>query len=100
MGLAAQGRPRNAWRMRARGMLEHKPCDSSFCLTRGQRSSDRSVPRCPTGAGKAVHYTLGQWPKLIRYLSLLFAQLPYARTVEDFEALLPWNVKTTLPLIS
>jgi transposase len=30
------------------------------------------------------------------YLSLLFAQLPYAKTVEDFETLLPWNVKTTL----
>jgi hypothetical protein len=100
-----------------------------------------------------VHYTLGQWPKLIRfleygdipldnnrcenatrpfvvgrkgwmfsdtvkgaitsanlfsivetakangvephaYLSLLFAQLPYANTVGDFEALLPWNFKT------
>lgn len=103
--------------------------------------------------GKAVHYTLGQWPKLtvflshgevpldnnrcensIRpfvvgrkgwlfsdtikgaiasanlyslvetakangvephaYLSLLFAQLPHANTVENFEALLPWNFKT------
>ena len=106
--------------------------------------------------GKAVHYTLGQWPKLttflkhgevpldnnrcenaIRpfvigrkgwlfsdtvkgavasanlyslvetakangiephaYLSLLFTRLPYATTVEDFEALLPWNVKAALP---
>jgi transposase len=106
--------------------------------------------------GKAVHYALGQWPKLttflehgevpldnnrcenaIRpfvlgrkgwlfsdtvkgavasanlfsivetakangvephaYLSLLFAQLPYAKTVEDFEMLLPWNVKSALP---
>jgi transposase len=106
--------------------------------------------------GNAVHYTLGQWPKLttflkhgevpldnnrcenaIRpfvigrkgwlfsdtvkgalasanlyslvetakansiephaYLSLLFAQLPYAQRVEDFEALLPWNVKASLP---
>jgi hypothetical protein len=105
--------------------------------------------------GKAVHYTLGQWPKLttflmhgeapldnnrcenaIRpfvvgrkgwlfsdtvpgavasanlysivetakangvephaYLSLLFARLPHATTVEDFEALLPWNVKAEL----
>jgi hypothetical protein len=27
------------------------------------------------------------------YLSHLFAQLPLASTVEDFEALLPWNVK-------
>ena len=30
------------------------------------------------------------------YLSLLFAQLPCAKTVEDFETLLQWNVKTTL----
>ena len=30
------------------------------------------------------------------YLSLLFAQLPYAKTVEDFEALLPWRVRTAL----
>lgn len=100
--------------------------------------------------GKAIHYTLGQWPKLTRflshgevpldnnrcenairpfvvgrkswlfsdtvkgatasanlysivetakanavephaYLSTLFERLPYAKTVEDFEALLPWN---------
>lgn len=106
--------------------------------------------------GKAVHYTLGQWPKLITflkhgdvpldnnrcenairpfvigrkgwlfsetvkgavasanlyslvetakangvepqaYLSLLFARLPDAKTVEDFEALLPWKVKAALP---
>jgi transposase len=105
--------------------------------------------------GKAVHYSLGQWRKLIvflehgevpldnnrcenairpfvlgrkgwlfsdtvkgaiasanlfsivesakanglephAYLSLLFAQLPHARTVEDFEMLLPWNAKTAL----
>jgi hypothetical protein len=31
------------------------------------------------------------------YLSLLFAQLPDAKTVEDFETLLPWNVKAALP---
>ena len=31
------------------------------------------------------------------YLSHLFAQLPLASTVEDFEALLPWNVKAALP---
>jgi transposase len=30
------------------------------------------------------------------YLSLLFTQLPYAKTIENFEALLPWNVKPTL----
>jgi Transposase IS66 family/IS66 C-terminal element len=31
------------------------------------------------------------------FLSHLFAQLPLASTVEDFEALLPWNVKAALP---
>ena len=30
------------------------------------------------------------------YLSLLFAQLPFAKSVEDFEALLPWNVKAAV----
>lgn len=106
--------------------------------------------------GKAIYYTLGQWPKLtvflkrgevpldnnrcenaIRpfvigrkgwlfndtvkgarasaslyslvetskangvephaYLTHLYTKLPYARTVEDFEALLPWNVKAAGP---
>ena len=107
--------------------------------------------------GKALYYTLGQWPKLtvflthpevpldnnrcenaIRpfvigrkgwlfsntvkgavasanlyslvetskangiephaYLTHLFTRLPYAKTVEDFDALLPWNVKAVLPV--
>ena len=30
------------------------------------------------------------------YLSTVFERLPYAKTVEDFEALLPWNVKSGL----
>jgi transposase len=30
------------------------------------------------------------------YLSLLFARLSYAKTLEEFEALLPWNAKATL----
>ena len=106
--------------------------------------------------GKAVYYTLGQWPKLTKflqhgevpldnnrcenairpfvvgrkgwlfsdtvkgavasanlyslvetakangvephaYLSHLFEKVPYAKGVEDFEALLPWNVKHALP---
>jgi transposase len=106
--------------------------------------------------GRAIHYTLGQWPKLttfltqgevpldnnrcenaIRpfvvgrkgwlfsdtvkgavasanlyslvetakannvephaYLSLLFERLPHAKTVADFETLLPWNLKASLP---
>jgi hypothetical protein len=30
------------------------------------------------------------------YLSLLFERLPHAKTVEDFETLLPWNLQTSL----
>lgn len=30
------------------------------------------------------------------YLSLIFTRLPTLSTVEDYEALLPWNVKTEL----
>lgn len=106
--------------------------------------------------GKAVHYALGQWPKLVRfldhavipldnnraenairpfvmgrkawlfaatpngavasarlyslvetakanglephaYLTHLFNELPKAKTVEEIEALLPWNVKAVIP---
>src|SRR6185312_10563615 len=31
------------------------------------------------------------------YLTRLFTQLPLAKTVEDFEALLPWNTKSSSP---
>jgi hypothetical protein len=31
------------------------------------------------------------------YLTRLFTQLPLAKTVEDFEALLPWNTKASSP---
>ncbi len=30
------------------------------------------------------------------YLSLLFERLPHAKTLDDFEAMLPWNVKVEL----
>jgi hypothetical protein len=30
------------------------------------------------------------------YLSRLFARLPHLRTVDDFESILPWNVKVPL----
>ena len=33
------------------------------------------------------------------YLSLLFSQIPYAKTVQDFEGLLPWNNKAILPAV-
>ncbi len=32
----------------------------------------------------------------LEYLTYLYTQLPAATTVEQFEALLPWNVKETL----
>ena len=53
----------------------------------------------PAGANaSALHYSLIETAKFHRlkpykYLNTLFKALPYAKTVEDIEALLPWNVK-------
>lgn len=53
----------------------------------------------PKGAdASAVHYSLIETAKLhglepYQYLSSIFKALPYAETVEDIEALLPWNFK-------
>lgn len=53
----------------------------------------------PAGANaSAVHYGLIETAKLhglepYKYLNTLFKALPYAKTVEDIEALLPWNIK-------
>jgi transposase len=53
----------------------------------------------PAGANaSAVHYSLIETAKLhnlepYQYLNTIFKALPYAKTVEDIEALLPWNVK-------
>lgn len=53
----------------------------------------------PAGAdASAVHYSLIQTAKLhglepYAYLNSVFTALPYAETVEDIEALLPWNFK-------
>ena len=53
----------------------------------------------PAGAhASAVHYSLIETAKLHRlepyhYLNSIFKALPYAKTVEDIEALLPWNFK-------
>jgi hypothetical protein len=33
------------------------------------------------------------------YLARLFAELPFASTVEHFESLLPWNVATISPRV-
>lgn len=32
------------------------------------------------------------------YLSTVFERLPHAKTVEDFESLLPWNMKAAIGL--
>ncbi len=56
----------------------------------------------PAGANaSAVHYSLIETAKLHKlepydYLNTIFKALPYAKSVEDIEALLPWNYKTQL----
>ena len=58
----------------------------------------------PAGAdASAVHYSLIETAKLnglepYAYLNYVFKKLPYAETVEDIEALLPWHVKTNKTL--
>ena len=53
----------------------------------------------PAGANaSAIHYSLIETSKLhelepYEYINTVFKALPYAKTVEDIEALLPWNVK-------
>ncbi len=53
----------------------------------------------PKGAhASAVHYSLVETAKAnglepYQYLREVFSRLPYAETVEDLEALLPWNIK-------
>lgn len=53
----------------------------------------------PAGAdASGVHYSLIETAKLhglepYQYLNAVFKALPYAKTVEDIEKLLPWNVK-------
>lgn len=56
----------------------------------------------PKGAkASATHYTLIETAKAnglepYQYLKAVFTKLPYAETVEDIEALLPWNFKKSL----
>jgi len=58
----------------------------------------------PAGAdASAVHYSLIQTARLnglepYAYLNYVFKKLPYAETVEDIEALLPWHVKANKAL--
>ena len=40
--------------------------------------------------GKAVNYLASNWSRLVRHV---LERLPHARSVEDDEALLPWNCK-------
>lgn len=60
----------------------------------------------PAGAdASAVHYSLIETAKLnglepYAYLNYVFKKLPYAETVEDIEALLPWHVKANNALIT
>jgi hypothetical protein len=60
----------------------------------------------PAGAdASAVHYSLIQTAKLqglepYAYLNYVFKALPYAQTVEDIEALLPWNIKANNVLVT
>ena len=60
----------------------------------------------PAGAdASAVHYSLIQTARLnglepYAYLNYVFKKLPYAETVEDIEALLPWHVKANNALIT
>ena len=60
---------------------------------------------CDTQAGaqaSAALYSLVVTAKAnglnpFEYLRYVFEKIPLAKTVEDFEALLPWNVKKVLP---
>jgi transposase len=159
-------------------LIEHTLWDREHPVTPARRLEVRSMRSAPimtrlhawlealssqvlpeSRLGKAVHYTLGQWPKLttflshgevpidnnrcenaIRpfvlgrkgwlfsdtvhgavasanlyslvetakangvephaYLSRLFARLPHLTTVEDYEAMLPWNIKPALASIA
>ncbi|MFT6331024.1 MAG: hypothetical protein ACJAYN_002973 [Bermanella sp.] len=59
----------------------------------------------PAGANaSAAHYSLIQTAKLhglepYAYLNAIFKAIPYAETVEDIEALLPWNYKRSITTI-
>ena len=44
--------------------------------------------------GEALAYLDKYWPKLVRYLER--GDLPAVKTVEDIEALLPWNLEPNM----
>jgi hypothetical protein len=68
------------WRDRARG------CDFQFAdIVSGARASAHMYSLVQTARANDLEpYT---------YLCRLFAELPVAQTVEQIEALLPWNIK-------
>jgi hypothetical protein len=59
----------------------------------------------PAGANaSAAHYSLIQTAKLhglepYTYLNSIFKAIPYAETVEDIEALLPWNYMRSITTV-
>ena len=59
----------------------------------------------PAGANaSAAHYSLIETARLhgiepYAYLNTIFKAIPYAKTVEDFEALLPWNYKRSITTV-
>lgn len=59
----------------------------------------------PAGANaSAAHYSLIETARLhgiepYAYLNTIFKAIPYAETVEDFEALLPWNYKRSITAV-
>ena len=59
----------------------------------------------PAGANaSAAHYSLIETARLhgiepYAYLNTIFKAIPYAETVEDFEALLPWNYKRSITTV-
>ena len=54
------------------------------------------VPWAPISNIMTVIYTAELYPEhnLHEYLTALFMELPKAKTVEDLEAMLPWNLNT------
>jgi hypothetical protein len=58
----------------------------------------------PGANASAAHYSLIQPAKLhglapYAYLNTIFKAIPYAETVEDIEAFLPWNYKRSITTI-
>ena len=73
-------------------LFDYVPIASAF-----KQWLDEIVPGVPpkSALGKAIAYSVSQRPKLVRYLD--HPEIPPDNNrVEQFETLLPWNVKQTL----